>query len=164
MREDEVYFYTKEWFKSKGFNIIAGQPPKGSDNIPVLEIKDSSYSDKGSKGSFKPDLITINSQNIVIIECKPKFDNNDKEKLESILFNEDRKLLLYEQLNQRNLLIKSSYDQYYPTFKKFNNKIKFCLSNSSSNMNYEYLSTLQVKEKFELSILSDPLNINYKIK
>ena len=98
MREDEVYFYTKEWFKLKGFEVIAGQPPKGSDNIPVLEIKDIHFSNKGSKGSFKPDLITINSKNIVIIECKPRYDNNDEVKLLSVLFDDNRKVLLYEQL------------------------------------------------------------------
>lgn len=163
MREDEVYFYTKEWFKFKGFKVIAGQPPKGSDNIPVLEIKNGNYLDKGSKGSFKPDLVSINPKNIVIVECKPKFDNNDKDKLLSVLFDEDRKFLLYEQLNQRNLLVKSSYYEFFSTFAKFNNKLKFCLSNSSSNIILEYLSTLQVKEKIKNSKLINSSDVRYRI-
>jgi len=163
MREDQVYFYTKEWFQKNGFKIIAGQPPKGSDNIPVLEIKDVNYLDKGSKGSFKPDLVTINSKNIIIIECKPKYDNNDKDKLLSVLFDNNRKLLLYEQLNQRKLLIKSSFHEFFSTFAKFNNKLKCCLSNTSPNIVLQYLSNLQIKEQIEYSKLNNPLDVNYII-
>ena len=163
MREDEVYFYTKEWFKLKGFKIIAGQPPKGSDNIPVLEIKDVNYLDNGSKGSFKPDLVTINSNNIIIIECKPKYDSSDKDKLLSVLFDDNRKFLLYEQLNQRNLLVKSSYDKFFSSFAIFNNKLKCCLSNTSSNIVLENLSNLQIKAKIKDSVLTNSLDLNYKI-
>ena len=87
MREDEIYFYTKELLKLKNFKIIAGQPPNGSDNIPSIEIKESNHFDKGSKGSFKPDLVAIDRNNFLIIECKPKYDFNDKKKLESVLFD-----------------------------------------------------------------------------
>ena len=39
MREDEIYVATKNWFQKKGFIALAGQPPNGCDNIPVIEIK-----------------------------------------------------------------------------------------------------------------------------
>lgn len=39
MSEDEIYVYTKEWLIDKGYKILGGQPPNGSDDFPVVEIK-----------------------------------------------------------------------------------------------------------------------------
>jgi len=39
MREDLIYILTKKFFLKKNFTLIAGQPPSGSDNLPVIEIK-----------------------------------------------------------------------------------------------------------------------------
>ena len=85
MNEDEVYIGTKNWFKKNGFIPIAGQPPSGSDSIPKIEIKNSFYKDKGSKGSFTPDLLCISKSYFFIIECKPQHSEKDKEKLIEII-------------------------------------------------------------------------------
>ena len=90
MNEDQIYLSTKSWFRKNGYLVLAGQPPSGSDSIPVVEIKDFSNLYKGSKGSYKPDLIAKKNDSIVIIECKPKFDLGDKNKLLNII-NEDKK-------------------------------------------------------------------------
>ena len=84
MDEDIVYILSKKWFLEKNFIILGGQPPNGSDNIPVIEIKDSFVKEKGSKGSYKPDLVCANSKFIILIECKPVYSFSDKEKLLSI--------------------------------------------------------------------------------
>ena len=84
MREDEVYIYTKEWLKFNNFKIIAGQPPKGSDNIPVVEIKSLNNLDKGSKDSFKPDLIAVNSINLFLNKLKFCLANTSSTKMDNI--------------------------------------------------------------------------------
>ena len=53
MNEDQIYLSTKSWFRKNGYLVLAGQPPSGSDSIPVVEIKDFSNLYKGSKGSYK---------------------------------------------------------------------------------------------------------------
>ncbi len=100
MSEDEIYVYTKEWLKDKGYIILGGQPPNGSDDFPVVEIKKEKDQDKGSKGSFKPDLVAKNSQEILVIECKPKYDKEDEEKLKQVLIYKKRQQLLIEELSQ----------------------------------------------------------------
>ena len=40
MNEDQIYLSTKSWFRKNGYLVLAGQPPSGSDSIPVVEIKD----------------------------------------------------------------------------------------------------------------------------
>jgi len=83
MNETEVYIATKTVLKQLGLKLIGGQPPNGTDSFPVIEIADPSILSKGSKGSFKPDLIAFcpKRQKIVIVECKPEFSLNDVEKL-----------------------------------------------------------------------------------
>ena len=104
MSEDEIYVYTKEWLIDKGYEILGGQPPNGSDDFPVVEIKKERNQDKGSKGSFKPDLIAKNSQEILVVECKPKYDRDDEQKLNQVLANKKRQQLFIEELLQRKLI------------------------------------------------------------
>lgn len=102
MNETEVYIATKTVLKQFGLKLIGGQPPNGTDSFPVIEIADPSILTKGSKGSFKPDLIAFcpTRQKIVIVECKPEFSLNDVEKL--ILASDNKRLgLLSQELRQR---------------------------------------------------------------
>ncbi len=158
MREDEVYIYTKNWFNSKKINIIAGQPPSGSDNIPVVEIKDEKNHNKGSRGSYKPDLIAINENNLVIIECKPIYNEEDYFKLLSVKFNEERKIKLYEELKLRGLI-----QIYFNDYNELSKVIKYCLSNASITNNLDYVSNLTVNESIDECKLINPKNINEKI-
>ena len=81
MREDEVYVRTKFWFTNNGFSPLAGQPPSGCDHLPTIEIKSAANIIKGSKDSFKPDLIFANSSFLILVECKPLDDREDELKL-----------------------------------------------------------------------------------
>ena len=162
MREDEIYFYTKELLKLKNFKIIAGQPPNGSDNIPSIEIKESNHFDKGSKGSFKPDLVAIDRNNFLIIECKPKYDFNDKKKLESVLFDNKRKKNFYKEILQRKLIHKYDFYSFFDSFNKFNNKLRFCLSNTSKNK-LKFLTNFYIDIIPNNSGVIDPEEDKFKI-
>jgi len=97
-----VYIATKTVLKQIGLKLIGGQPPNGTDSLPVIEIADPSILSKGSKGSFKPDLIAFcpTRQKIVIVECKPEFSLSDVEKL--LLASDTKRLaLLSQELRQR---------------------------------------------------------------
>jgi hypothetical protein len=102
MNETEVYIATKTVLKQIGLKLIGGQPPNGTDSFPVIEIADPSIFSKGSKGSFKPDLVAFcpKRQKLVIVECKPQFSLNDVEKLIQAAEN-NRLGLLSQELRQR---------------------------------------------------------------
>ena len=103
MREDEIYILTKSFLMKSGWKIIGGQPPKGTDKYPVIEIKSAANSDKGSLGSFKPDLVATKDSWLLLCECKPGLDLNDVYKLREILLSPSRIAQLYAELKQRNL-------------------------------------------------------------
>ena len=138
MNEDQIYLSTKSWFRKNGYLVLAGQPPSGSDSIPVVEIKDFSNLYKGSKGSYKPDLIVKKNDSIVIIECKPKFDLGDKKKLLNIINEDKRKEKLYVELNQRKLINKNLQELNYNNFLI---NIRYCMSFSG---NYELLDKISI--------------------
>ena len=102
MNETEVYMATKIALKQLGLKIIGGQPPNGTDSFPVIEIADGDILDKGSKGSFKPDLIAFHAmtQKIVVVECKPEFSMSDVDKLHQMK-TVQRLLLFSKEIKQR---------------------------------------------------------------
>lgn len=104
MKEDEVYFHTKSVLEQNGFVILGGQPPRGTDIYPVVEIKDANNDARGSRGSFKPDLVVASESTILIVECKPSFSIKDVEKLREIRASRERRQALAEEINQRGLL------------------------------------------------------------
>lgn len=118
LSEEEVYIGTKEILKKNNFKILAGQPARGTDHLPVIEIKSGDNFDKGSKDSYKPDLVAFKDNIFFIIECKPKYDLPDSLKLKSILNCEDRLYAFYIELNQRKLFSKIHYIQNFDVFKK----------------------------------------------
>ena len=102
MREDQVYFHTKKWFTENDYILIGGQPPNGSDRIPVIEIKTSANTEKGSKAVYKPDLLVATNTVFIVIECKPLFSLTDIEKLTEVATSLDRQRMLFSELLQRN--------------------------------------------------------------
>lgn len=134
MTEEEVYLGTKNYLIRNGFTILAGQPPRGVDHLPVIEIKENSEL-KGSKLSYKPDLIAYKNNYFIIIECKPQFDFGDYTKLKSVISSTTRLEKLYLELTQYHLLEKIKYDKPFSTFK---NHIKISLSYSGNMINTKY--------------------------
>ncbi|MGI8493986.1 MAG: hypothetical protein ACR2L1_01570 [Pyrinomonadaceae bacterium] len=101
--EDEVYIGTKTLLQNQGWLILAGQPPSGSDHIPVIEIKDYFMTEKGSRKSYKPDLVAYKENKTLLVECKPEHSDEDAIKLTKILTNPLRVQTLFDELYQRNI-------------------------------------------------------------
>ena len=153
MSEDEIYIYTKEWLIAKGYDILGGQPPNGSDDIPVVEIKKEKNQNKGSKGSFKPDLVAKDSKEILVVECKPKYDKDDEEKLNQVLIKKKRQQLFVEELLQRRLINESEK----------NLKIKFCLANNSKTAPLQTINNIFISDNSKECLVIRPTNADLGI-
>jgi len=103
MNEAEVYISAKLTLTQLGWVLLAGQPPNGTDNLPVIEIRDGEHR-MGSKGSLKPDLVAYNGGVVLIVEAKPLFDKDDEWKLLAALSSGVRLLALVSALRERKLL------------------------------------------------------------
>ena len=128
MREDEVYRASKKWFVDQEFQLLAGQPPRGTDRLPVVEIKAPNGKGKGSLGSFKPDLIVANSNVVLIVECKPRYDKGDVEKLLSIRDDLRRLDALVSELRQRRLFERRGLGEFYPSSESIRSSVRYAVS------------------------------------
>lgn len=163
MNEEVVYIGTKNWFKKNGFIPIAGQPPNGSDSIPKIEIKNSFYKEKGSKGSFTPDLLCISKSYFFIIECKPQHSEKDKEKLIEIINSFSRRKVLYEDLLERKIFQKRNLIDNFLTLDQFNKKIRYVLSHNGEPKLMNNIITLIIKSRSGEGIIHQPINKNFSI-
>jgi len=105
LNETLVFISVKTHLISSGWNLIGGQPPSGTDYLPVIEIRDPGYAGKGSKGSYKPDLIAWKKDTLMIIELKPTFDKHDRKKVNEVLNSKSRLESLWEAILQRSIRI-----------------------------------------------------------
>ena len=117
LQEEEVYLGSKNYLIKCGFDVLAGQPPRGVDHLPVIEIKDD-FADKGSKFSYKPDLVAHKNGVFIIIECKPSFNLGDYIKLKSVLNSPVRMQNFYNELKQYHLFEKVRYNEPFDEFAK----------------------------------------------
>jgi hypothetical protein len=163
MREDEIYVATKIWFRKFGYVSIAGQPPSGCDNIPTVEIKDPQKTDKGSKGSFKPDLVVANSNHLVIVECKPGYNSHDEMKLLEIDANQKRLLQFYDEIDQRGILLRRKLLADYSNFEIFSKKVRYCLAHSGRPTIMRKVLTLSLLSVSGEGYLTQPSDKNYAI-
>lgn len=115
LSEEEVYNGAKRWLRKNGFSILAGQPARGVDHLPVIEIKQPT-GDKGSRDAYKPDLVAYKDEKFYIIECKPGFDNGDLAKINDVLCSIERKANFYTELCQYQLLQRVHYDKGFDDF------------------------------------------------
>ena len=70
VNENIVYFFCKKLLKKSGIHVFAGEPPGGSDELHRVELKHPNFSEKGSKGSRKFDLIAHHKSTFLLIELK----------------------------------------------------------------------------------------------
>lgn len=103
INETQVFILIKKFLIERGWLIIGGQPPSGTDYLPVIEIRDPMYKGKGSKGSYKPDLIAWHQSTLFIIELKPVFSQSDRDKVNEVLTSPERIKSFWESLIQRNI-------------------------------------------------------------
>lgn len=146
LTEEEVYNGTKNWLLNNGFSILAGQPPRGVDHLPVIEIKNPT-GEKGSRDAYKPDLVAYKNEVFFIIECKPKYDFGDNNKLHNVLSSHERLFYFYRELQQYKLLAKINYDKPFDIFVAH---VKAMLANSES-----YNTACEFKQLIVQSWLGD---------
>ena len=128
LSEEEVYNGAKRWLRKNGYMVIAGQPARGVDHLPVIEIKLPS-GDKGSRDAYKPDLIAFKEGIFYIVECKPEFDAGDRIKIIDVLESKERLHNFYTELEQYQLIKKTGY---HGTSNEFCSAVKGILAFSGS--------------------------------
>ncbi|MBS1796784.1 MAG: hypothetical protein JSS81_23340 [Acidobacteria bacterium] len=116
LEEDEIYIGSKIILQKNGWELLAGQPPNGCDHIPVVEIKSATNTEKGSKLSYKPDLIAHKFGIFLLVECKPVYCETDALKLRDILTDPSRKLMLFNELEQRKIFLRHKIVTNLDTF------------------------------------------------
>lgn len=86
LTEYQVTYATKEYLLSKGWDVIAYNPPgsQGTFTIPNPS-KDSGF--RGQTGSESPDIIAVHGEIILIVEAKPRVNLEDVNKLLSLKRN-----------------------------------------------------------------------------
>jgi hypothetical protein len=145
VREDEVYFYTKNWMLDSGYLILGGQPPRGTDRFPVIEIRSDAIQEKGSRASFKPDLVVATPNELLVIECKPVFDEQDVIKLDSISRSGVRLKALVDHLRQRRSLERNGHPLAIRSDDYLVEHTKFCIAYSGTHRPIQGLYSLVFK-------------------
>ncbi|MEM0287011.1 MAG: hypothetical protein QXG05_02400 [Nitrososphaerota archaeon] len=85
LNENQVYLALKQWLHKEGWLVVGGEPPGGTNDIPVVEMKNATHTMKGSKGSRKIDLVAFRDGYFLLIECKPSFSKSDVDKLNEVV-------------------------------------------------------------------------------
>lgn len=101
MREVIIHIAIRTYLKKNGWTLVAGEFPGGTDDeLYVLSItnpevaRDNSPDPRRhSVGEIIPDLLAYKDGEMLIIEAKPKYSIQDKEKLLDLLINK-KKLLI----------------------------------------------------------------------
>ena len=99
--ESFVHVSMRQYLKINGWLLIAGEYPNGSDDeLNVLNISDPAVARdnspdprRHSAGEIIPDLIAYKDGVILIIEAKPYYSLDDKEKLINLLSNAKGRLI-----------------------------------------------------------------------
>ena len=91
----------KKYLKREGWSLLGGQPPSGTDHLPLIEIKNFIGDEKGSKYSFKPDLVAYRKSEMLIVEIKPCFSASDLEKLHEIVVDVNRQDAFWSEIRTR---------------------------------------------------------------
>lgn len=158
MKEDAVYVAAKRWFSSKGFIALAGQPPAGCDNIPVVEIKTEGVRQRGSAGAYKPDLLLARSTQLIIAECKPEHSESDILKLLDVADSESRKVLLFQEIAQRGLLKRAGLSSFYGSYEVFSSKLRFCVCHAGIPVMTERVGVLTFHPRYGSGVFYPPTN------
>ena len=109
LSEEEVYLGAKKILLENEFIILGSQPPRGIDHYPVIEIKYNLTGTKGSKHSYKPDIVAYKDGYFYIVECKPKYSKDDFDKIHDVFTSAFRIGSLFLELSQRSLFDKIDY-------------------------------------------------------
>ena len=106
--ETEIYLKLKKELPERGWILIGGEPPDGTNSMPRIELKDYSNLSKGSKGSKKIDLVFFKNGFFLLLELKEKYDYSDVKKLNEIVQKEKwRKAFMIALKEKRALELKN---------------------------------------------------------
>jgi hypothetical protein len=105
--EMTLYIDLKRFLRSHEWEVIGGQPPSGTDHLPVLEMKTHVGAVKGSKESYKPDIVAYKANQLLIVEIKPSYSASDNSKLLSILEEPTRLETLWAEIETRKIRSKT---------------------------------------------------------
>lgn len=106
--ETEIYLKLKKELPKRGWILIGGEPPDGTNSMPRIELKDYSNLSKGSKGSKKIDLVFFKNGFFLLLELKEKYDYSDVKKLNEIVQEEKwRKAFMIALKEKRALELKN---------------------------------------------------------
>lgn len=102
MKEDYVHVAMRQHLKDKGWLLVAGEFPGGTDDeLNVLSISDPKVARdnspdprRHSTGEIIPDLVAYRDGVILIVEAKPKYSQSDKEKLKDLLTQKRDRLIV----------------------------------------------------------------------
>jgi hypothetical protein len=112
LTESEIYLRMKEWLTKRNWIILGGEPPGGTNNIPIIEIK-LAVRHKGSYGSKKVDLATFREGFFMLIELKQKYTASDFEKLDLIVGDSTWRTAFLRALREKSLLKKAGINLTY---------------------------------------------------
>jgi hypothetical protein len=103
LEETEIYVRMKGWLHNNHWKIIGGEPPGGTNDIPVIELKNPLYLKKGSKGSKKIDLIAFKQGYFLFLELKPVFSYQDIKKLNEVCGEKKWRISFMKALVERKI-------------------------------------------------------------
>jgi|SRR3989338_4651262 len=86
--ETQIYLTLKKYLPEKGWILVGGEPPDGTNSMPRIELKDDTHLAKGSKGSKKIDLLFFKAGYFLLLELKEKYNFSDVKKLNEIVEKE----------------------------------------------------------------------------
>ena len=105
--ENEVYQLLKHHIEKLGWNVLGGEPPGGTNHIPVIELKDPENREKGSKGSKKIDLIGFKNGFFLLLELKEQYSKTDVEKLNEIVESKKWREAFLNALEDKKIITKN---------------------------------------------------------
>jgi hypothetical protein len=82
-----ITYGVKLYLLENSWDVIAYNPP-GSQGTFTIPNPSKDGSEKGQTGSESPDVIAVKDGHVLIVECKPKFDLVDAQKLNRLSNNE----------------------------------------------------------------------------
>ncbi|MEM2128460.1 MAG: hypothetical protein QXN86_02230 [Candidatus Methanomethylicaceae archaeon] len=104
IKEGEIYIAMKGWLMARGWSIVGGEPPSGTNTIPRIEIKDPTYTGRGSKGSRKIDLVSFKEGYFLFTEMKPRYNFRDAEKLQEIVGKKELRKAFLEAMKEKKAM------------------------------------------------------------
>ena len=102
--ETKIYLALKKFLPEKGWILIGGEPPDGTNSMPRIELKDETNISKGSKGSKKIDLLFYKEGYFLLLELKEKYNFSDVKKLNEIRENEKWRNAFMKALEEKRAL------------------------------------------------------------